>query len=579
MRSARADLIVAGGYLSLAVFVLAGLWRHPRSGYLIDSDQDQTLYEWYFAITAHKVTHLESLFSTSLQNYPDGVNLIANTLMYGVGVPLTPVTLLFGPSVTFLIALTLGLSGTAFAWYLVFSRELVESRIAAALGGLFCGFAPAMISHANGHPNFIVLGLLPFIAMRVIKIARRAEGDAQPDPAAQRRDAIVLGLLVAMQLMLGEEPLLIFALAFAVFALAYLRSRDAIRRTVRAVARPVLLAAVITLALTAIPLWYQFLGPQSYEFGGIGRVGNDLLAPFQFAPQSAGSGLSFGPDVSINPTENNSYFGWPLLLLIAATVFLLWRERIVRAALITGMAFAALSLGIVLSAGGNITMVPMPWLAFAWIHPLNGIIETRFSMVAIPAIAIVLTLGAQRAIDHWRGSTAKWQPVAWFAALACALLPIAPTGLPVVERTPTPAFFADGTVRQYVSEGSVVIVPPSTAVEADALRWQLDADFGFPLVGGYFVGPTGTDKTARYGPVDRPTGNLLALVRTFGTAPEIDGTRRDQARADLRYWRADVLVLPPTVNSELLRRTVDDLLGVPGQPVDGVWVWDVRALV
>ncbi|MRH87957.1 glycosyl transferase [Nocardia sp. SYP-A9097] len=577
IRSARTDLIVAAGYLSLAVFVLSRLWLHPRSGYLIKSDQDQTLYEWFFALTAHKITHFEGLFSTTLQNYPDGVNLTSNTLMYGFGVPFTPVTLLFGPSVTFVLALTLGLSGTAFAWYRVFSRELVTSKFAAALGGLFCGFAPAMISHTNGHPNFVMLVLLPFIAMRVIKMARHAI-DA-PEAGTAPRDSIVLGLLVAMQITLGEEPLLIFALAFAVFALTYLRTRRAILLTLRAIARPVLLAALITLALITIPLWWQFFGPQSYRFVGRGRVGNDLLAPFQFSSQSAGSMFSFGPDVSINPTEHNSYFGWPLLLLLAVTTFFLWRERIVRAAFTTIMVFMTLSMGIVLFVGGTFTMVPMPWLIFGSIPPLNGIIESRFAMAAIPALAVIMALGTQRAIDHWRTSTTKWQPVAWFGALAFALLPIAPTILPVVERTPTPAFFADGTVRQYVSDGSVVIVPPSTPVDAIALRWQLDADFTFPLVGGYFVGPAGADKAAHYGAEARPTANQLTLVRMFNTVPAIDQATRDQAIADLRYWHADVVVLPPTRNSDALRRTMDQLLGFPAQQADGVLLWDVRSLV
>ncbi|MFF2557493.1 glycosyl transferase [Nocardia sp. NPDC058058] len=470
MRSARTDLIVAGGYLTLAVLVLSGLWAHPRSGYLIESEQDQTLYEWFFALTAHQVTHFESPFSTSLQNFPDGVNLMANTLMYGFGVPFTPVTLLFGPTVTFALALTLGLSGTAFAWYLVFSRELVTSEIAAAIAGLFCGFAPAMISHTNGHPNYVVLVLLPFIARRVIKMVRHAE--AGPE-AGTARDSIALGLLVAMQIALGEEPLLLFALGFAVFGLAYLRTRRAIVRTLRAIARPVLLAALITLALTGLPL---------------------------------------------------------------------------------------------------------PWFVFGWIPPLNGMIESRLAMAAIPAIAIILALGAQRAIDHWRATTAKWRPVAWFTALACALLPLTPTTLPVVERTPTPAFFADGTVRQYISDGSVVIVPPAAPKDAIALRWQLDSDFTFPLVGGYYVGP-GADGSAHYGPMTRPTGNMLTLIRMFGAIPVIDQPARDQALADLRFWHADVVVLPPTRHADALRRAVDELLGVPAREVDGVWLWDVRTLV
>ncbi|MFD6222217.1 glycosyl transferase [Nocardia asteroides] len=587
LRSARTDLLVAGCYLSLAFFVLAGLWSNLESGYLSKSDQDQTLYEWFYAVTAHNITHLASPLSTQLQNYPDGMNMMANTLMYGWGVPFTPVTLLFGPTVTFVSALTFGLFGTAFAWYWVFSRELVTEKFAAAVGGLFCGFAPAMIAHTNGHANFVFLVLLPFIALQVVKMARRAENGDGTRPVWQPRAAVVLGLMVAAQLTLGEEPLLIFALGFAVFALAYLGNWREIVRTVRATAPSILLAALVTLTLTGFGLWWQFTGPQSYSFLGVGRVGNDILSLVQFSPEAAGSMFSFGPDVAINPTEENTYFGWPLLLLVAVSVYFLRRERIVRAAVIAGVLFTTLSLGIVLSFDGVVrfgeggwAMVPMPWMALGWIPPLNGIIESRFAMVAVPAIAIVLALGTQRAIEAWRSSAAlRRRPVAWFGALAVALLPIAPTMLPVTERPATPAFFADGTVRHYVSDGSVVIVPPPTSGDAIALRWQIDADFAFPLVGGYFVGPSGADHGSGYGADPRPTAVLLMLVRWLDTMPVIDRAVREQAIADLRFWGADVVVLPPSETSDTLRRTVDDLFGIPAEQVGGVWVWDVRGLV
>ena len=47
----------------------------------------------------------------------------------------------------------LGLAGTAAAWYW-FMRRRGLVRPAAAVGGWVTGFAPAMVSHANGHPNF-----------------------------------------------------------------------------------------------------------------------------------------------------------------------------------------------------------------------------------------------------------------------------------------------------------------------------------------------------------------------------------------------------------------------------------------
>src|SRR5204863_83786 len=48
---------------------------------------------------------------------PYGVNLMANTSVLGAAVPLTPFTVAFGPAVAFLVLLTLGTAGTAYAWY------------------------------------------------------------------------------------------------------------------------------------------------------------------------------------------------------------------------------------------------------------------------------------------------------------------------------------------------------------------------------------------------------------------------------------------------------------------------------
>ncbi|WP_227997943.1 DUF6541 family protein [Nocardia australiensis] len=578
IRVDRSDLIVSVGYLALAVTVLSGQWRNTQSGYLIKSGQDQTMWEWFFAVTAHSVAHLQNPLGTNLQNFPAGVNMMANTAMFGVGVPLTPVTLLFGPTVTFVLVLTLGLSTTALAWYWLISRELVDSRFAAAIGGLFCGFAPAMISHANAHPNFVALTLLPIIAGLLIRLARRGETE-KGKPRRRIRDAVALGLLVATQIALGEEPLLIFALAFGLFAVVYyLHTPRTGLRALRTLLPTVALAAVITLMLTEIPLWWQFFGPQSYRSIDHGPVGNDLKAIVQFPSESLGGIFAPGQYVAINDTEQNAYFGWPLLLLLAVTVVWLWRQRVVRAAVAVMAVFGVLSLGAVATFGKQPTGIELPWRWAEKIPLLNSVLETRLTMAAVPAIAVVLALATDRALAAWKRSASDPTPLAWFAALTMALLPLVPTILPVVERPPTPEFFADATVRNFVDDGSVVMVPPPWPPDARALRWQADANFGFPLAGGYFVGPIVATKKGIYGPEIRPTAGLLVRAQDTGVVPAIDDTTRAQAREDLEFWQADVLVLPPSRNSAVLRSTVTQLLGTEPKPVDDVWLWDVRAL-
>lgn len=569
IRIAPADFVAAASFLALAVFVLGRQWKHLGDGYLIRSGQDQTMWEWFFAVTAHSLANFENPLSSTLQNYPLGVNLMANTAMFGVSVPLAPITLIFGPTVTFTLALTLGLAGTATAWYWVLSRHVVQSRFAAAVGGVFCGFAPAMISHTNGHPNFVALFLLPFIALLVIRLA-----------SGERpiRNGVVLGLAVAYQIFLGEEPLLIYSVAFVVFGIAYGASHpgDAIAAAKRGF-KGLCVAGGVALVIVAVPLWWQFLGPQSYHSIEHGPVGNDVNAFTRFPTQSLAGDPGSAAGLSMNATEENAFFGWPLLLLVAMTAVWLWRVPMARAAAATVAVMGVLSLGVELTVAHTDTGITLPWTLFAKLPLLESVLESRFAMGCIPAIAILLALGTDRAIAAGRVGQ-RSTTLLWLGWLAVSLLPLAPAPLEVAHRAPVPAFFADGTWRSYVSDGSVVTVPLPRPEDAKALQWQVGQKFGYPIAGGYFVGPAGPEDKGKYGPDDRPTALLLAKTQGTGVVPAIDDATRATALDDLRFWNADVVVLPPGKNQQALHTTIERLLGVEGRWVDGVWAWDVRNL-
>ncbi|MGA9873509.1 MAG: DUF6541 family protein, partial [Rhodococcus sp. (in: high G+C Gram-positive bacteria)] len=474
------DVAAAGTFTLVALFVLQGQWRNLGDGYLYNSGQDQAMWEWFFAVAAHSVSHLENPLWSDLQNYPLGVNLMANTAMFGLSIPLAPVTLLFGPTVTWAIALTMGLAGTAYAWYWLFSRTVGASRAASALGGALCGFAPGMISHANGHPNFVALFLLPVIVALVVDSARTG-------PTVKK--TVSLGLVVALQIMLGEEPLLIFAIAFGVFALVYYVGKPrSLWPAVKNSSKSLPLAAVLAVALVAFPLYWQFLGPQSYSFLEHGPMGNDAKALFQFPSQSIGGELTPGQNVRINATEENAYFGWPLLVLALVAAVWMWRVSCARAAAATVVAMTVLSLGSTLIIGKVDTAIGLPWDHIATIPLVESVLETRFAMAAVPGIALLLVLATDRAFH--RGL--RPVPALWCVALAMAFVPLLPTPLQAVERAPTPEFFAGGEWKNYVDDGSVVTVPLPRPEDARPLGWQIEADMGFPLAGGYFVGPGDT---------------------------------------------------------------------------------------
>ncbi|MFE2868872.1 glycosyl transferase [Embleya sp. NPDC059259] len=561
-----ADTLACTAYLVASLVLYRGLWAGgPAGRYLVDSGQDQHQWEWFFAVTARAVAHGENPLTTTLQNHPDGVNLMANTSMPGLSIPLAPITWLFGPAATWAIVLTGGLAATAAAWYYLISRHLVVSRPAAALGGAFCAFAPPMVSHANAHPNLAVLFVLPLIIDRLIRLA------AGLRPI---RDGILLGLLTTYQIFLGEEALLLASTGIALFALTYACvAPAAARAALRPLARGLPIGVALCGVLIAYPLWWQFTGPQSYTNLLHGPAGNDLAALTAYADRSLAGDIDVSARLSMNRTEENAFFGWPLLILAGAIAAALWRRALTKALVGVLVGAALCSLGPEIILDGEPTGISGPWRWLGQLPLYESVLESRFTMVCVPVLGILLALAAQAVRDA--GDRRLW--LLWCVAALQALLPLLPQPLASAPREPTPAFFADGTWRRFTGPGrAIVAVPLPDPSDARALGWQVDAGLGFPLAEGYFVGPFGPDRLGGYGAVTRPTSQLLREVRDGGAVPEVTDDERAQARADLAYWRADVVVLGPHANREALRATLDRLLG-PGVPIDGVWLWDVRA--
>ncbi|MGC0416019.1 glycosyl transferase [Embleya sp. AB8] len=560
------DVLAYAAYLAAALLLYRGLWAGgPGGRYLVDSGQDQYQWEWFFAVTARALAHGDNPLFTTLQNHPAGVNLMANTSMPGLAIPLAPITWLFGPAATWALVLTGGLTATAAAWYHLIARHLVDSRPAAALGGAFCAFAPPMISHANAHPNLAVLFGIPLIIDRLIRVA----GGARPI-----RDGVLLGLLTAYQVYLGEEALLLAATGIALFAITYAGAAPAAARAaLPALARGLAVGAALCAVLVAYPLWWQFTGPQSYTNLLHGPAGNDLSALTAYADRSLAGNPTESARLSLNRTEENAFFGWPLLILAIAILAGLWRRALIKALAGTLFGAALLSLGPEVVLDGEPTGIAGPWRWVGQLPLYESVLESRLTMVCVPVLGILLALAAQTAA---RTGDRRIRLV-WCVAALQALLPLLPQPLAAEARAPTPAFFADGTWRRFADPGrAIVTVPLPDTSDARALGWQVRAGLGFPLAEGYFVGPFGPDRLGGYGAVTRPTSDLLRAVRDGGPVPAVTDRDREQARADLAYWHADAVVLGPHTRADALRATVDRLLG-PGQATGGVWVWDVRA--
>ncbi|MFF5292315.1 hypothetical protein [Paractinoplanes globisporus] len=567
----RADLWAPLSYLAIAVVVMIQLWISPSGRVLSSNKDDHGFFLYVFAHGERVLFHGANPLFDDRMNVPDGVNMMANTTVLAITIPLAPITHFFGPGLSMVLALTLGLFGTATAWYWVLSRHLVTSRVAAWIGGLWCGFAPSLVSHANAHVNFVSQYVTPFIVWQVLRLR---------EPGRAVRGGIILGLLVTLQVFINEETLLFTALALGAFVVAYaaMAPRNA-KRDARHFLAGLGVAGVTAGVLLAYPLYFQFTGPGSYHGQPFlpDKYSTDLLSIGAFARQSLAGNAALTRHLSVSGTEDNTFFGPVGLAMIVVSVVVLWRSVAARAAAIAGLVLLVVSMGPALKVFGWNSGIPLPFGLVSKLPIIDLVSVTRFGMVAATISGVLLALATDR-IGGWPARRRRWFQV----GLVLALVPLAPKPLPVIAADPLPAFLTEGTWRQYVAaDRTLVTVPlPEVTTGRGGMRWAALTTLEYKSPRGYFMGPVDPpeDETGSWNAPRRFTSDLLWRVREYGVPAALTDADRAKIRNDLIFWRAGVVVLiPDSRNGDALLTTLRDALGEP-RMVGGVEVWDMRSL-
>jgi hypothetical protein len=556
----RTHASVIGGYLAAAVFVTGRLWLDPGHRVMAGNGQDHVLFEWVLQHAAHTVVDLRNPFFTDWVNAPWGISLMSNTSVWLAALPLTPVTLAFGPGVAYALLVTVALAGTATAWYLVLCR-LLASRAAAVVGGACCGFGPGMIAQATGHPHIASQFLLPFIVLCVLRLR-------EPGPVV--RPALTLAALIVCQVFLGEEALLLTAIALGLFVLVYAGMRPAeIRGALRRAAAVLGLAAAVSGAILAYPLYLQFAGPQSYSHLPIELInayGADLTSYPEYSEQSLAGHHEIAGAISQGIPEQNAFFGWSLLVLLIFVGWRLRRDPAPRALFAVALIGFVLSLGTHIMVGGRDTGLPGPWLLLAHAPLTDSVIPTRFALVAWTAAALLVALFVDRF------PSPRWLVA---AVLVAALLPLLPRPMPMAPGAPTPEFFASGEWRRVVpAGGTVLLLPTGWRNNLDGMAWQTRTGMGFKIYGGYFLAPRDgvRGNPSELGPPPSRTGEVFGADDGWNRPPASDA-QIAAARDEARRWHLDAVVLPADhPNVTAIRAEADRVYG-PGRRIRDVWFW------
>jgi len=580
-------LTAGAAYLVVSVALWWHVWSSHPTSTAVCGCGDPALFLWFLEWPAYALAHGHSLFSSSALFHPSGIDLLANTSVLAIGVPLAPVTWVFGPVATLNVASTLTpvLSALAAFWLL---GRWVRWAPAAFVGGLLYGFSPFVLANlADAHLMTAALAVPPLILGCLDELFVRQ----RRRPVAV---GVVLGLLVVVEFFVSTEMLVVVGMASVigtVFLVAFRWASDRHDLAERAgrAAPGIVAAGAVSIVLLAYPAWFALAGPAHLA----GRLWPNIpviggYVPRAFVDAATGTRPSILLEIGGylgRPLPSSGYVGWGLLAVVAGGALVWRRDRRL-------WFFGALALATAVLSLGERKGHWVPWQLFDRVPVLDNVIEQRFVAVTYLALAAMLAVVLDR-VRHLRLPEVTWGGrwtagarravplVAVAGVLAVGLGPIVgalATRLPYAVRpVDVPAWFIEQAPSLPPGDVLLAYPPPFSGIQS-SMAWQAIDGMHFAQAGG--GGPEGTPERAGR---ERP-GFLVLADLGFGFAAPPAGTAAElgAVRAALRGWEVSTVVIPdqrglPTVlRGHDPRYAAGFMTAVIGRAPtfrDGAWVW------
>jgi hypothetical protein len=479
-------------------------------------------------------------------------------------------------------------------------KRYVKWFPAAFLGGLLYGFSPYVVDQAVGHLFAAFVPIPPLVVLVIDELVRHQNRSA-------RRYGVVLGILLAAQFFISIEIAVSTVMCCAAgIIFAVVISHSGVRERAAHALRGAKWALVTFAVIVAYPAYCYFFGSwhvtrpqhtaaelapyQADLFGSIIPTISQFFAPAHLAAVGT---TYVGNDIS----ENGSYLGIPLVLLLL--VLLAWnrRDRFVLTLAFAGLVAFVLSLGSPLVVGGHSTAIALPFTILRKLPVLKNMIASRFSLYVTLASTFVFAIG----LDRWKEGVGSWAKVdrvslrqrgSWVLMLrsrvaltgivaligAGVLVPLVPQMPFVSQEVVVPAYFTSVSLQAIPNGSAVVTYPFDIGGVNYGMLWQSVSDFPFKLVGGEAAKPVPTAPGATLAdPV--PPVDLQHLFRAgywglVHLAPKLIPKKEVLVRRFLTRWHIGTIVMYPVgVDSGLVIHYLTIVLGRGPVKVGGVDVW------
>lgn len=438
---------------------------------ILGSGADPGAIMWFFRFWPWALTHQVHLPLTDLVWQPLGQNLAWTT-----GVPLLaflalPVTQGLGVIAAYNLMTLAAPFSAALAAY-VLCLELFSVPLAAIMGGWLFGFSSYETVQCLDHLNLDFCCLVPLVLWVALRRLRGGLG--------RKATVIWLGLLLGGEFLISPEifaVLLFFAglawlLGFAILPDWRLKLRGLLRDIIHAVPLVLLLAAPLLAGMATGP--DDAAHPENWPV----IFSTDFLNFFIPTQATLFGGQVFAGISKIfagGIDEQTGYLGLPLILLLAGSARLFWREPASRIVLLMLGILLLLSLGPELQVAGHRTGLALPWAMFAHLPLLGAALPGRFMLFAFLAACLLMA----------RFAAEGGRPRIIAGALVCiSLLPEPHPAQP----SPALKFFAPGEVTAKLGSHLRLLILPF-GITGQSSFWQGQSNFAFTQVGGYLGYP------------------------------------------------------------------------------------------
>ncbi len=563
-------------YLALGFVLWVHAWTEGAATHTLCGCGDPALFLWFFQWPATALAHGENPFYSSALFHPTGINLLAQTSVTGLSLPLVPVTWIWGPVASLNVASTVTPALTAFTAFVVV-RRWAPWTPAAFLGGLLYGFSPFVLTSLEfAHLMTAALMLIPLILAVLDEILVR-----------QRHGAVgaglLLGLLLFAQFFLSSELLAITAVVavvsvVALAAVALAADAEAVRRLAPHAVKGLAIGLGVGIALLAWPVWFALDGPAHLAglvWPNVGIIGGFVPSSFvsaNYPPAHnvfAALGGYEGPQLA-----SAALLGWGMLAVLVAGTAAFRRDR-----RLWFFGFV-LVVCVVFSLGERRGQWWEPARILGHLPVLENVIEQRFMVVGFLAAAVMLAV----ILDRVHASAPGWRGAGGALAAACvALVPMAATFGPRLPFAMRPVILPRWytAVAPTLPAGRVLLSypPPFSGIQS-AMAWQAVNGMHYSQAGG--GGPQGVARRA--GPA-RPGFEVLGAL-AFGagsTQPAGSPAQFAAVRHALATWGVTTVVIATDPAAPLVQQGRDPTyaaafmtaaLGRPPTVEAGAWVWN-----